>query len=70
MSAERVGVGAARAAAERVMLLGQPVPYETVWELLAALSQADTENARLRADRDHWQDAYCEARLEARQRDA
>jgi hypothetical protein len=70
MTAERIDVGVARAAAERMMQLGHPVHYETVWTLLSALGQADADNVRLRAERDHWQDAYCEARLEARRGDA
>lgn len=53
-----------------MMLLGEPVPYTTVWTLLSALGQADTDIVQLRADRDRWQDAFCEARLEARRRDA
>ena len=70
MSAERADVGVARAEAERMMLLGRPVAYTIVQTLLAGLDDADAEIVRLRVDRDHWQDAYCEARLEARRRDA
>jgi len=70
MSTERVELASARAEAERMMALGEPVPYTTVWTLLSALGQADREIVALRADRDRWQDAYCEARLETRRRDA
>ncbi len=48
----------------------RPVDYTTVRTLLAGLHDADKEMGRLRADRDHLQDAYCEARLEARLRHA
>jgi hypothetical protein len=63
-------VGTARADAERMMELGRPVTYEIVQSLLSGLCTADTEIVQLRAERDHWQDAYCEARLEARLRRA
>ena len=53
-----------------MMELGRPVTYEIVQSLLSGLCTADNEIARLRAERDHWQDAYCEARLEARLRHA
>ena len=53
-----------------MMELGRPVAHEIVESLFAALGTADTEIVRLRAERDHWQDAYCEARLEARLRRA
>jgi len=69
MSAERAKVAAARAEAERMMELGRPVPYATVWTLLSALGQEEAENIALQSERDRWQDAYCEARLEARRRD-
>ena len=66
MSAERADVEAARTEAERAMQLGRPVAHSTVHTLLSGLHQADAEMVRLRADRDRWQEAYCEARLEAR----
>ncbi len=53
-----------------MMELGRPVTYEIVQSLLSGLCTADTEIVQLRAERDHWQDAYCEARLEARLRRA
>jgi hypothetical protein len=59
-------VGGARAEAERMMQLGQPVTCATVRALLAELHDANAEIVRVREDRDRWQEAYCEARLEAR----
>lgn len=50
------------------MALGRPVAYTTVRTLLSGLDHANAELVRVRSDRDHWQDAYCEARLQARQR--
>lgn len=60
--------GAARTDAERMMELGSPVDHTTVRALLIELHDADAEIIRLRAERDRWQEAYCEARLEARRR--
>ncbi len=70
MVAERDEVGNARSEAERMMELGRPVAYKTVRRLLSGLSDANNELVRVRSDRDRWQEAYCEARLQARQRDA
>ena len=70
MSAERAKVGAARIEAERMMQLGHAVEYATVRSLLDGLQNAAAEIERLRVDRDEWQEAYCEVRLEARRRDA
>lgn len=53
-----------------MMELKRPVAYTTVRTLLSGLSHADSELVRLRSDRDRWQDAYCEARLQARRSDS
>jgi len=66
MQAERVDLKHARTDAERMMQLGHPVPYRTVRTLLADLHDAYAEIAWLRSDRNRWQEAYCEARLEGR----
>ncbi len=53
-----------------MMQFGHPVAYATVRTLLKDLRDADAEIAWLQTDRNRWQEAYCEARLEARRRDA
>ena len=58
----------ARVEAERMMQGGHPVAYTTVRSLLRSLQNADAEIAWLRSDRNRWQEAYCEARLEGRRR--
>ena len=68
MKGKQADVGTVREDAERMMQLGQPVAYATVRALLAELHDADAEIVCLREDRDRWQEAYCEARLEARGR--
>jgi len=68
-NAERDDPQDARTEAERMMQLGHPVSYSTVRTLLKDLHDADAEIAWLRTDRNRWQEAYCEARLEARRRD-
>jgi hypothetical protein len=70
MVTERAEVEAARSEAERMMELKRPVAYTTVRTLLSGLSHADSELVRLRSDRDRWQDAYCEARLQALRSDS
>ena len=49
-----------------MMQLGHPVAYTTVRTLLTDLHDAYAEIAWLRTDRNRWQEAYCEARLEGR----
>lgn len=70
MVSERAEVEAARSEAERMMELKRAVAYTTVRILIFGLSHADSELVRLRSDRDRWQDAYCEARLQARRSDS
>ena len=65
MVTERDEVEAARSGAERMMELERPLAYTTVRTLLSGLSHANSELVRLRSDRDRWQDAYCEPRLQA-----
>ena len=67
---ESADVKDARTEAERMMQFGHPVAYATVRTLLKDLRDADAEIAWLQTDRNRWQEAYCEARLEARRRDA
>lgn len=55
--------------AEQMMELGRPVTYATVRTLLSGLSDANALLDQLRSERDQWQEAYCEARLEALRRD-
>ena len=69
VDAERADVKDARTEAERMMQFGRPVAYATVRTLLRDLRDADAEIAWLQTDRNRWQEAYCEARLEARRRD-
>jgi hypothetical protein len=47
-----------------------PVAYAMVRTLLRDLHDAGAEILWLRSDRDRWQEAYCEARLETRRREA
>lgn len=67
---EYAGLADARAEAERMMRLGDPVAYAVVRTLLRDLDDANAEIAWLRNDRNRWQEAYCEVRLDARRRDS
>ena len=69
MVADQTEVGAAVSEAERMMELGRPVTYATVRTLLSGLTHADALLDQVRSERDQWQEAYCEARLEARRQD-
>ena len=69
MVADQTELGAAVTEAEQMMELGRPITYGTVQTLLTALSDAGALIDQLRSERDQWQEAYCEARLEARRRD-
>ncbi len=66
MQAEPVDLKNARTEAARMMQLGHPVAYTTVRTLLTDLHDAYAEIAWLRTDRNRWQEAYCEARIEGR----
>lgn len=68
VEAEHPDTEGARVEAERMMQLDHPVAYTTVRALLRSLQVADAEIAWLRTDRNRWQEAYCDARLEGRRR--
>jgi hypothetical protein len=70
VDADHARLADARAEAERMMRLGHPVGYAIVRALLRELDDSNTEIAWLRNDRNRWQEAYCEVRLDARRRDS